>query len=47
MLLLAGCGGGSGSLPANNGTPAGTYTINVSGRAQGTTQAMNVTLVVQ
>jgi hypothetical protein len=47
MLLLAGCGGGSSSPPTNNGTPAGTYTISVSGSAQGTTQAMNVTLVVQ
>jgi hypothetical protein len=49
MLLFAGCGGGNGSTvsPTNNGTPTGTYTISVSGSAQGTTQAMNLTLVVQ
>jgi hypothetical protein len=52
MLLFAGCGcggGGSGSSAplTNNGTPTGTYTISVSGSAQGTTQAMNLTLVVQ
>jgi len=47
-MLVAGCGGsGSSAPPTSNGTPTGTYTISVSGSAQGTTQAMNLTLVVQ
>jgi centrosomal CEP192-like protein/beta-propeller repeat-containing protein/ASPM-SPD-2-Hydin domain-containing protein len=50
LLFTAGCGGGgsgSSSPPTNTGTPAGTYTIHVTGSGQGTTQTMNVTLVVQ
>lgn len=50
MALFAGCGGGGSGFsgpPATTNTPAGTYTIVVSGSAQGVTQAMNVTLIVQ
>jgi hypothetical protein len=51
VLFVAGCsgaggsnGGGGGGNP--NGTPAGTYTINVTGTSGGTMQSTSITLVV-
>jgi hypothetical protein len=54
-LLLASCGGGgstgsnsTGGQPANpNGTPAGTYTVNVTAISGSATQTIPLTLIVQ
>jgi hypothetical protein len=49
FIFMTACGGSSSSTttPPAGGTPAGTYTITVSGAATGaTTQTQNVTLVV-
>ncbi len=52
VLLLAACGGGGGGTttqapPPTGGTPAGTYSITVTGTANGATRTTTVTLVVQ
>ena len=50
LLLLCSCGGGSstGNPPPNpNGTPAGTYTLNVKATSNATTQTTSLTLIVQ
>jgi Abnormal spindle-like microcephaly-assoc'd, ASPM-SPD-2-Hydin/Beta-propeller repeat len=47
---LAGCGGGASSTPSPppaTGTPAGSYTVVVSATVQGTTQNLNLQVVVQ
>jgi hypothetical protein len=50
LLLAVGCGnssgGPSGGTPNPNGTPAGSYTITVTGTSGATTQTTNVTLTV-
>ncbi len=48
-LFLCSCGGGnSGSpQPTPNGTPAGTYTLNVKATSNATTQTTSLTLIVQ
>jgi hypothetical protein len=49
VLLAAGCGGSggnSGGTPNPNGTPVGSYSINVTGTSGGTTQTTRVTLNV-
>jgi hypothetical protein len=47
-LLQAACGGGSnGSVSGGGGTPAGTYTITVTGAAGSTQNTTGVTLIVQ
>jgi hypothetical protein len=38
LILMPACGGGGGGHTGNPGTPAGTYTITVSGTATGATQ---------
>ena len=54
-LLLASCGGG-GNIGSNNpggqqtnpnGTPAGTYTVNVTATSGSATQTIPLTLIVQ
>src|SRR5207245_470888 len=52
LLLLASCGGGSssstpGPQPIPNGTPAGTYTLNVKATSGSATQVIGLTFVVQ
>jgi hypothetical protein len=49
ILGVAACGGGSGSTPVvtHNGTPAGTYTLTVTGSIGGATRQLQLTLVVQ
>jgi major membrane immunogen (membrane-anchored lipoprotein) len=48
VSLLTGCGGGSHSNLTVSGTPAGTYTLTVTGAVQqGTAQSATVTLIVQ
>jgi uncharacterized spore protein YtfJ len=44
----AGCGSGGTAPPSNPGTPAGTYSVTVSGTATGVTIApITVTVTVQ
>ena len=45
VLLLASCGGGSGS--SSSGTPAGTYTVTVTGTISGVARTVNLTVTVQ
>jgi hypothetical protein len=45
VMEAVGCGGG-GSPPAPHGTPAGTYTVTVTGMSGSTTHTANLTLVV-
>jgi len=45
-FFLVSCGGG-GSQPSPNGTPPGTYTVNVQATAGGTAQNTSLTLIVQ
>jgi hypothetical protein len=50
LLFLAACGGSSGGGGGGGGTvstPAGTYTISISGSAGSTVNATEVTLSVQ
>jgi hypothetical protein len=47
LMSVASCGGGGGSAGELQSTPAGTYTITVSGSAGPTVNATTVTLVVQ
>jgi hypothetical protein len=48
LLFLCSCGdGSSGSQPNSNGTPAGTYTINVKATSGSLSQSIPLTLIVQ
>ena len=48
LLFLCSCGGGGNSPQANpNGTPAGTYTLNVKATSNATVQTTSLTLIVQ
>jgi hypothetical protein len=49
LLFLAACGGGSSGSGGGGtgGTPAGTYTISISGSAGAVANATKVTLTVQ
>jgi len=51
VLFLSSCGGGGSSStppPVNsNGTPAGTYTLNVKATSGTSTQTTSLTLIVQ
>jgi hypothetical protein len=46
ILLQAACGNSSSSTPATGGTPAGTYTVKISGSSGTATHTQQVTLVV-
>jgi hypothetical protein len=49
-LLLAGCGGGGNNTPppiVQQGTPAGTYTLTVTGATNGAMRSAKLTLIVQ
>jgi subtilase family serine protease len=46
VASLAGCGGGSSS-PKSPGTPAGSYTVSVTGTSGSTSHTTNVSVVVQ
>jgi predicted component of type VI protein secretion system len=46
--LLTGCGGGSSSTSVtSNGTPAGTYTLTVTGTSSSVVQAIQLTLTAK
>ena len=50
MVLLGGCGGGASGVgpgPVNLGTPAGNYTLTITGQGAGGTRIAKLTLVVQ
>ena len=48
LLFLCSCGGGGNSPQGNpNGTPAGTYTLNVKATSNATVQTTSLTLIVQ
>jgi hypothetical protein len=50
IVLIGGCGGGSsgsGPGPTNLGTPAGNYTLTITGQGAGGTRTINLTLTVQ
>jgi hypothetical protein len=53
LLFLASCGGGAGSsggqppTPNPNGTPAGTYTLNVTATSGTTSQTTSLTMIVK
>jgi hypothetical protein len=47
LVVLAGCGGSGGSGGGVSGTPAGSYTLIVTGTQQGGTETMKLTLNVQ
>jgi hypothetical protein len=47
-FAVVGCAGGkSSTTPSNNGTPAGTYTLTITGTSESTTHTTTVSLVVQ
>lgn len=46
-MLLVACAGGPGTQSIARGTPAGTYTLNVTGTQQGANRSLNLTLTVQ
>jgi hypothetical protein len=45
VLLVSSCGGGNSSN--SNGTPAGTYTVTVTGTVSGVARTLNLTVIVQ
>jgi uncharacterized protein DUF11/beta-propeller repeat-containing protein len=47
VLFQAACGGGTSTPPTTGGTPAGTYTVTVTGTSGSASHASTVTLVVQ
>jgi hypothetical protein len=49
LALEPGCGGsgGGGGPPPNPGTPAGTYSVKITGTSGSLVQSSSVTLVVQ
>jgi uncharacterized repeat protein (TIGR01451 family) len=47
MLFQAGCGSSSSTPPVTGGTPAGTYSITLSGTSSGVSRTTTVALVVQ
>ena len=48
LIFICSCGGGSSSPPpSSNGTPAGTYTINVNATSGSLSQSISLTLVVR
>jgi hypothetical protein len=48
LLFICSCGGGSSSPPpSSNGTPPGTYTINVNATSGSLSQSIPLTLIVQ
>ena len=49
LLFLCSCGGGNSGTPqANpNGTPAGTYTLNVKATSNATVETTSLTLIVR
>jgi hypothetical protein len=50
LLFLSSCGGGGNSgnpQPNPNGTPAGTYTLNVKATSNTMAQTTSLTLIVQ
>jgi hypothetical protein len=47
-LAVVGCAGGNSSnTPTNDGTPAGTYSLTITGTSESTTHTTTVSLVVQ
>lgn len=47
LITLAGCIGSSATTPTPTvGTPAGTYTLTITGTTQGTSRTLNLTLTV-
>jgi hypothetical protein len=46
-LFLVACAGGPSTQSIARGTPAGTYTLTVTGTQQGATRSLNLTLTVQ
>jgi hypothetical protein len=48
LAAIWGCGGGGGSATVgSSGTPAGTYTLTVTGQSENGTRSINLTLIVQ
>jgi hypothetical protein len=46
MVFMFGCGG-TGIVPVQSGTPAGTYTVSVTGTAGGLQHSLPLTLTVR
>jgi hypothetical protein len=47
VLAAASCGGGTSVAPPNPGTPAGTYSLSITGASGNVTQTVKISLVVQ
>jgi hypothetical protein len=46
LMTLSGCSGGGSSPPPLSGTPAGTYTLTVTGTSQGVSRTVSLTLTI-